>query len=122
MEHLQAGGPWKACKALGGSGRPCKLEWPSSVLGDLEQLKKLECCGDWEAGLSGLLVLKVASEKASRGALRGLEGPSKKNGLEDTAVRPKVGSRAASPAGFGAFALLDGTQFRFQVFGFRVQG
>ena len=39
--------------------------------------------------------------------------------------RRALGSRAASPAGFGAFALLDGpglTQFRVWGLGFRVWG
>ena len=55
----------------------------------------LECYGDGEAGLSGPLVLKVASEKKLLVARRRALG--------------------ALPAGFSAFALLDGpglTQFR----------
>ena len=74
------------CNIWAGSGSSLFWVWKrKDLVFSMEQLD------DWEAGLSGPLVLKVASAKNLKGGLRGLKGPSKKNDLEDTAVRPRFG-------------------------------
>ena len=45
--------------------------WAGRPLASNPLGRPLACCGGWEAGLSGPLVLKVASEKQLKGSLEG---------------------------------------------------
>ena len=67
---------WAGC---GSASRTCASwealrPWEALGLEVWVGLERPECCGDWEAGLLGPLVLKVASEKSLKG---GLEGPKR---------------------------------------------